>query len=361
MIRRLVVVAGIAALSVACASTPSSSAKRADLSDPREKEPGYRYGQNPGPSPVGAIPDIVINDAQRNRDVKLSIDYPTRPGPHPVILFSHGNGLSNRAYPGLSSHWASYGYVVIRPAHTDSTAVDDMTATQWRDRARDITFILDSATTLVQRYPELEGKIDSSKVAVAGHARGAMTAMMLGGMRTFPGAVSYADPRIKAVVAMSPSGPHEPWGLTRDSWAEVRVPALFVTGSRDRGASETETPQWREEAFALSPAGDKWFVNIEGVRGATFTGQAYANVDDRVLPSTAVAANPNVDPIVARQQAQQMEAGRARTSGLNERALFVQVRSIALAFFDTYLKNDNGGREYLQRADQRAHIVVKTK
>lgn len=360
MIRRLLVV-GIAVLGFACASTPSSSSKKTDLSDPREKEPGYRYGQNPGPSPVGAIPDVVMNDAQRNRDVKLSIDYPTRPGPHPLIVFSHGNGLSNRAYPGLSSHWASYGYVVIRPAHNDSTPVEEMTPSQWRDRARDVTFILDSLTALVQRYPELEGKIDATKVAVAGHARGAMTAMMLGGMRTFPGAVAYGDPRIKAVVALSPNGPHEPWGLTRDSWAEVRVPALFVTGSRDTGAMETETPEWREEAFTLSPAGDKWFVSVEGVRSATFTGQAYANIDDRSTSHTGVAANPNVDPIVARQQAQQMEIARARTSGLSERALFGQVRSMVLAFFDTYLKNDNGGREYLQRADQRTHIVVKSK
>jgi predicted dienelactone hydrolase len=362
MIRRLMVVAGIAVLSAACASTSTSAAQRkANLTDPREKEPGYRYGMNPGPSPVGAIPDVMLNDAARNRDVKLSIDYPTRPGPHPLIVFSHGSGLSNRSYPGLSSHWASYGYVVIRPSHNDSTPVDDMTTTQWSDRARDITFILDSLTTLVQRYPELEGKIDTAKIGVAGHARGAMTAMMLGGLRIFPGGVSLADPRVKAVIALSPNGPNDRWGLTSDSWKEVRVPALYVTGSLDKGTTDTETPEWREEAFALSPAGDKWFVSIEGVRPVTFTGQAYAQVDDRTVASTALAANPNVDPIVARQQAQQMEMGRARTSGLGDRALFGTIRAIALGFFDTYLKGDTGGRDYLTRSDERAHIVVKTK
>ena len=361
MIRRLLVITGVAVLSTACASAPSSPA-RAGVSDPREKDPAFRYGENPGPSPVGAIPDVLINDAQRNIDVKLSVDYPTRTGPHPLIVFSHGSGLSNRAYPGLSSHWASYGFVVIRPSHVDSTPVGEMTSTQWRDRARDVTFILDSLPALIQRYPELEGKIDTSKIAVAGHARGAMTALMLGGLRTFPGPVSYGDSRVKAIVAMSPAGPRDEWGLTRDSWSEVRVPALYLTGSLDTGTTESETPEWREEGFALLPAGDKWFVSIEGVRPVTFTGQAYSVVDDRRTPSSPVTVDPRDprDPAV-RQRAPVPDANRARTTGLGDRALFGTIRAIALAFFDTYLKNDNGGREYLQRADDRTHIVVKTK
>ena len=359
MIRRLLVVAGVAVLSAACASAPSPSPNRANTSDPRDKDPAYRYGNNPGPSPVGAIPDVLLNDGQRNRDVKLSIDYPTRTGPHPLIVFSHGSGLSNRAYPGLSSHWASYGYVVIRPSHVDSTPVDEMTATHWRDRARDVTFILDSLPALIQRYPELEGKIDTAKIAVAGHARGAMTALMLGGLRTFPGPASYGDPRVKAVVAMSPAGPRDEWGLTRDSWSEVRVPVLYMSGSLDTGTSESETPEWREEGFALLPAGDKWFVSIEGVRPVTFTGQASPVADDRRTPSIPVTVDPR-DP-TARQRAPLPDQNRARMTGLGDRTLFGTIRAIALAFFDTYLRNDTGGREYLQRADDRTYVVVKTK
>lgn len=358
MNRRLLAVTGIILVSIACASTPKNAAA---AGDPREKDPKFRYGPNVGPSPVGAIPDVLVNDAQRNRDVKLSIDYPTRPGPHPLIVFSHGGGGSNRGYPGLSSHWASYGYVVIRPAHGDNATIDEMTVALWRDRARDVTFILDSLPTLIQRYPELEGKIDTAKIGVAGHARGAVTAMMLGGLRSFPGAVSYADPRVKAVAALSPIGPREAWGFTAESFAELKVPALYMTGSLDKGATEEETPEWRAESFALSPAGDKWLVTIEGVRPATFTGQAYQTLDDRALRQTAVSANPQVDPMVARQQAQQLEMSRARTTGLSERALFASIRAIALSFFDTYLKGDAEGRTYLTSADERPHIVVKTK
>jgi hypothetical protein len=63
MNRRLLVVVGIALVTLACASTPKNAA--AATADPREKDPKFRYGPNPGPSPVGAIPDVLINDAQR--------------------------------------------------------------------------------------------------------------------------------------------------------------------------------------------------------------------------------------------------------------------------------------------------------
>ena len=45
---------------------------------------------------------------------------PDAPGPHPLIVFSHGFGGSSRGYVGLSSYWASHGYVVIAPSHADS-------------------------------------------------------------------------------------------------------------------------------------------------------------------------------------------------------------------------------------------------
>ena len=73
-----------------------------------------------GTSPVGVIPTALLHNAGRNKDVDVSIEYPTRGGPFPVIVFSHGYGSSPRAYEGLVSHWTSYGYVCIRPVHADA-------------------------------------------------------------------------------------------------------------------------------------------------------------------------------------------------------------------------------------------------
>lgn len=356
MIRRLLV-AGLTLAVIACAS--SSPDAKLDDTDPREKDPTFRYGNNPGPSPVGAIPDVVLNDAARNRSVKVSIDYPTRTGPHPLIIFSHGGGGSNRGYPGLSSHWASYGYVVIRPAHNDSATAEQMTAAEWRDRARDISFVIDSLETLAKQYPELQGKIDATRIAVAGHARGATTAMMIGGLRTFPGPVSYADKRVKAIAAFSPTGPRDAWGVTSESWAELRVPALFMTGTRDSGTNENETPAWRQQAFELSPAGDKWLVVIENVTAGTFTGQA--NPPAEPGNRETVLMDPSRDPVAAQRESERQRIERARMTGMGQRALFGSIRALALAFFDAYLKDDAKGREYLEQADQRQSVEVKRK
>src|SRR5258708_5035750 len=56
------------------------------------------YSSSAGPVPVGAIPNAVLHDAQRNKDVGMVIEYPTRGGPHPIIIFSHGYGGSKNGY-----------------------------------------------------------------------------------------------------------------------------------------------------------------------------------------------------------------------------------------------------------------------
>src|SRR5437867_1782824 len=81
------------------------------------------YSADMGPSPVGVIPAATLHDAERNKDVEVSIEYPTRGGPFPVIVFSHGYGSSNRGYEPLISYWTSNGYVCIRPKHADAGAL----------------------------------------------------------------------------------------------------------------------------------------------------------------------------------------------------------------------------------------------
>src|SRR2546423_321706 len=139
------------------------------------------------PSPVGVIPTTLLHDAQRNKDLDVSIEYPTRGGPFPVIILSHGYGSSTRGYESLVANWTGHGYVVIRPSHADAGAMreaprdvtpprgerrdergrngrgqqptpqppafrpnpaediwDKEREPQWRDRARDISLVIDA-------------------------------------------------------------------------------------------------------------------------------------------------------------------------------------------------------------------------
>lgn len=375
MIRRLVIIV-IAALAISCASTPTGS-------DPPDSNENTRYsGREIGPSPVGSIPDVRLRDNDRNKDIELTIDYPTRGGPHPLILLSPGFGGSHRGYVGLSSYWAANDYVVIRVNHGDRTANvqtaediwENATPTEWRNRVRDLTFVMDSLQTLTERFPELAGKIDAAKIGVAGHSYGAHTAMLLGGVRTFPGAVSYADPRVKAVVVMSPQGPSDARGLTRESWNELRVPTLFMTGTADQGVTEAETPEWRAEGFRLAPAGDKWLVSVLGAGHVTFSG-GVAGIEqiarERAQDErTGIPMNPDPDRLpglppsgadVTRRSPQGSGRSPTEVLAVRQRDLFATIRGVALAFFDAYLREDAAGREALEKTGERMNATMERK
>jgi predicted dienelactone hydrolase len=357
MRRRLnVALAAVAAvLAFSCASPKDPN----DLSQMKSL-----YKGEVGESPVGVIPDAVLHDAQRNRDVTTTIEYPTRNAGNPLIVFSPGFGGSNDAYEGLSSYWASQGFVVIRVSPADAGRKlaenqdfwDTQTESDRRNRVRDLTFVLDSLDQIEKNYPELQGKIDRTKIAFAGHSYGAYTALLAGGMKTFPGGTSSADPRVKAIVAMSPQGPNEARGLTRESFAGINVPTLFMTGSRDMGPVESETPEWRSQAFELAAPGDKWLIVVEGARHATFIGRYDSFIEAaarerpvNTTPSGRPTGNP-LDPNDPANQTRTNDRPRANDLALRQRDLFGNIKSLSLAFFDAYLKNDAKGREALQKA-----------
>ena len=367
MIRRTACVVLLALTIVSCRTAPNQLDE--------DQAPRTRYAGQAGESPVGVIPEGTVRDAERGKDVLFTVEYPTRPGSYPLILFSHGFGATRQAYVGLSSHWSSQGYVVIKPAHSDSGKVQaadawrDQTPADWRNRVRDVTAILDGLDRIEESYPELKGKIDRNKIAVGGHSYGAFTAMLLGGAKTYPGATSYADPRVKAIVIMSPQGPSDTFGLTSDSFREMRIPTLFMTGTLDRGMAENETPEWRRQAYELAPAGDKWLVVLEGARHLSFVGRIDPSTDAmRPSPEPMLgdpATDPN-DPLrprtgVPREPYDPRRPGRESVAGLRIRGMFADIKAISLAFFDAYLRNEAEGRTALEGASGRGGVELVKK
>ncbi len=357
--------------------------------------------------PVGVIPAGIIHDAQRNRDVQVYIDYPTSGGPYPVVIFSPEYGASSNAYVGLTSFWASHGYVVISPKHADFGAISEadlnaypeplesrrggrressrsaqtvretrlfrpdpseawpskQTPSDWANRVADVKLVIDSLPQLVQQYPEIKERVDATKIGVGGHAYGAFTAMLIGGAETFVNgkATSYADPRVKAIEAASPAGPSADRGLTAESYATIKVPALFLTGSMDYGATQSEDPAWRKQAFDLSPAGDKWWVDIMGIGPGAITGKfgSPEYIPPQQQPYFPPAGG-GPGAIAPPAQAGSNQQPRA-TNNFRVLGQATTVRTISLAFWDAYLKNEESGRNYIKALLTRSDMQTATK
>jgi predicted dienelactone hydrolase len=289
-----------------------------------------------------------LHDDARNKDLPLRVVYPTKSGKVPLIVFSHGAGGSGDGYTGLTDYWAQRGYIVIQPTHADSfeqqkeagrratlfSALYDSSVSPdaWVNRVKDIVFVLDSLDAIEKQVPEIKGRIDREKIGVGGHSFGAFTAQAIGGaLVQFPGEPqprSIRDPRVKAVLLMSPQGTGKV-GMVETSWKDFEIPMMVMTGSRDYGDwkligrdKEAASPEWRTEPFKLAKAGDKYLVFIKDASHMSFTG----------LPATQTGAL----------------AQRSEKLGIDEKAIFEWVQTGSLAFWDTYLKQEKPARSFLQ-------------
>lgn len=304
----------------------------APLESPAASPVSGAYKLADGPLTVTEVPDIVLHDAKRNKDLHMRIFYPNDAGSYPIIVFSHGAGGSQICCESLTRHWATYGYVTLLPTHDDSIlqrrdsgeeeidflkAVRDAVKnpTVWENRPEDISFVLDSLPSLQDGAPALYRKMDRNHIGVGGHSMGASTADALAGaLVDLPGhpATNFADSRVKAVLLLSPQGPGE-FGLTDHSWDHVTLPLMSMTGSLDSGANG-QGPNWKKIPFERSQPGDKYHVFIEGASHMSF--------------------------IVART----LMPVRAREG----EAILGYSNAASLAFWDAYLKADTAAKDYLR-------------
>ena len=303
------------------------------------------YGLTDGPHMVTEVPDIVLHDAKRNKDLHLRIFYPGEAGAYPVIVFSHGAGGSQTCCDSLTRHWASYGYVTIQPTHDDSTllrrnngeenvgfreAVRDALKKPalWQSRPEDVSFVLDSLPALEHRISGLAGKIDSEHIGVGGHSMGSYTTEAIAGaLVDLPGhrRASFQDPRVRAVMCLSPQGPGQ-FGLTEHSFDRISLPYLGITGSLD-SLGPVASPVWHKTPFDRSMGGNKYHLFIQGANHMSF-----------ITARTVLA-----------------------TRGSQGEAILDYTNSAALAFWDAYLKGDKDAKVYLEsdRLGKQSHNAVK--
>lgn len=179
-------------------------------------------------------------------------------GPFPLIIVSHGYTGSRLLLTYLTENLASKGYVVVAIDHTESTFIDAAGFNSTLlNRSLDDLFVLNEITRLSEQDKSfLTGLANTNLTALIGYSMGGYGAINVVGAGYSSQAVQFfgsisggskalekrmvgnaeyeasLDPRIKAVVAFAP------WGMTRGVWnadglAGIKIPSLFVAGSKD--------------------------------------------------------------------------------------------------------------------------------
>lgn len=185
-------------------------------------------------------------DPQRNRRVPVKLYMATATVPQaglPLVLFSHGIGGSREGYSYIGRYLASQGYASLHVQHVGSDSAlwsgsilslvsrltDAAQESEALNRVQDLRFALDQ---LLGR-PELL-RVDTQRIAVAGHSYGANTAMLIAGANPpVKGlAAMLRDDRVAAAILLS-APPFYGYGDPAPILSDIRIPTLHVTATDD--------------------------------------------------------------------------------------------------------------------------------
>jgi pimeloyl-ACP methyl ester carboxylesterase len=199
------------------------------------------------------------------------LDAPIAEGRHPVVVFTHGFTGTFTDYTFIFEDLASRGYVVASVDHTyEATAVEfpdgrfakSVLGSHWNNtwrtdkqmldaaisvRLEDLKFVVDELERLnAEAAGPFCGKLDTTRLAIAGHS--------LGGMTALPAALQ--DPRFKT-------------GILIDGWPDTlttptQTPVLILAAGHTRW-TEGERELWN------NLRGPRLAVNLRGAEHVTPT------------------------------------------------------------------------------------------
>jgi dienelactone hydrolase len=173
-------------------------------------------------------------------------------GVHPVVVFTPGLTATFTDYTFLMEDLASRGYIVVAVNHTyEATAVEFSDGRLARSvvgshlggtvprsprearfaldaRLKDIKFVLDQIARLntVRKGPFAD-RLDLSKIVIAGHSLGGLTALL----------VNESDPHVKGAILLDPVLPEVLPGRTNKP--------ILILGADRKAWSASECSLWR--------------------------------------------------------------------------------------------------------------------
>ncbi len=141
--------------------------------------------------------EMLLRDRDRNRSIPVDI-YWSRDTHGPLVVLSHGFGADRRFLAYLAEHLASHGLTVVAVEHPGSNVTallslpkaGDQTAsqgsrvlpaTEFLDRPRDISYVLDRLERINRYSYSLRGRLNTDQVTLVGHSLGGYTGLALAG------------------------------------------------------------------------------------------------------------------------------------------------------------------------------------
>lgn len=163
--------------------------------------------------------------ARRRRTLVTTVWFPYgAPGPHPLVVYSHGYFATREGATYLAERLASRGYVVAAPDHPLTRR-----RAAWRrvedvvQQPADLRVVIDRMLAWSARERPFDGPIDPQRIGVMGLSLGGMTATLAA---FHP---RLRDPRIRAAVSIA--GPMTIFSAR--FFAGVPVPFLMLAGDED--------------------------------------------------------------------------------------------------------------------------------
>jgi predicted dienelactone hydrolase len=191
----------------------------------------------PGPLPVGSS-DYVFVDTSRPTDangdfpgsnerrLEATLWYPAgKPGPHPLLVYSHGFLSTRGENVPLAELLASHGYVVVSVDYplTNMNAPGGPNVADAVNQPGDVRFVIDRVLGWTESERPFAGGIDRDRIGALGLSLGGLTTTLV----TFH--PRLRDPRIAAAVSIA--GPAAMFSPA--FFATADVPFLMIAGTQD--------------------------------------------------------------------------------------------------------------------------------